>query len=326
MPTAEFDLIQQYFSHDYPQRAEVVLSVGDDAALCNIPAGQQLAISVDTLVAGVHFPLDTPAEAIGHKALAVNLSDMAAMGAQPAWMTLALTCPHVDADWLQGFAHGLRQLATAANVSLIGGDTTRGALTITIQIMGLVPTGQALTRSGAQVGDGIYVTGSLGDAGLGLDIVQGGASVASPHANWLTRRLSHPSPRWQAGQNLYGVANSAIDISDGLAADLGHILNASGVGATLIVDNLPLSKAMQAAVTPEQAWRYALTSGDDYELCFTVPVAAEYLLAGVLPFKLPYTRIGTIEAASGLRCVRRDGSAFSLARAGYQHFAHAAEE
>ncbi len=320
MPTAEFDLIQQYFSHDYPQRPEVVLSVGDDAALCNIPAGQQLAISVDTLVAGVHFPLDTTAEAIGHKALAVNLSDMAAMGAQPAWMTLALTCPQVDLEWLQGFAHGLRQLATAANVSLIGGDTTRGELTITIQIMGLLPIGQALTRSGAQVGDGIYVTGSLGDAGLGLAIVQNRASVASEHADWLTRRLSHPSPRWQAGQALLGIANSAIDISDGLAADLGHILTASGVGASLIVDDLPLSKAMQASVTQEQAWQYALTSGDDYELCFTVPTAAQHLLPKILPPDVPCTRIGAIEAASGLRCVRHDGSVFSLGKAGYQHF------
>lgn len=318
MPSAEFDLIQQYFSHDYPQRTDVVLSVGDDAALCNVPAGQQLAISVDTLVAGVHFPLETAAEAIGHKALAVNLSDMAAMGAQPAWMTLALTCPHIEPKWLQGFAHGLRQLATAANVSLIGGDTTRGNLTITIQIMGLVPAGQALTRSGAQVGDGIYVTGSLGDAGLGLAIVQGRATAAQ--ADWLTRRLSHPSPRWQAGRALLGIANSAIDISDGLAADLGHILTASGVGATLIVDDLPLSTAMQAAVTQEQAWQYALTAGDDYELCFTVPAAAQALLPDLLSPAARYSHIGTIETMTGLRCVRRDGSAFSLTQTGYQHF------
>lgn len=319
----EFELIQQYFTQDYPKRDDVILSVGDDAAVCQVPSDQQLAISVDTLVAGVHFPLQTPPAAIGHKALAVNLSDMAAMGAKPAWMTLALTCPSIDQAWLAAFTQGLRLLAEQAKVSLIGGDTTQGPLTITIQVIGLLPQGRALVRSGAQPGDAIYVTGTIGDAGVGLAIAQGQRDVAAPWDAWLLSRLTHPSPRWQAGQALLGVASSAIDISDGLAADIGHLLTASRVGATLQIEQLPLSQAMRESVSSAEAWHFALTAGDDYELCFTVPPTVTPLLADLLPPTLRYTRIGTIEAKPGLRLAMASGELFELTdKTGFQHFQH----
>jgi thiamine-monophosphate kinase len=318
MPT-EFEVIARYFTHGFPNRSDVILGVGDDAALCTVPVGKQLAISVDTLVGDVHFPLTTPPEDVGYKALAVNLSDMAAMGATPAWVTLALTCPEINTHWLNGFTRGFLELAKRAHVSLIGGDMTKGALTITVQVMGFVPVGKALQRNGAQVNDGIYVTGTLGDAGLGLASVLKRMTLPSWVKQVVEFRLHRPTPRLQEGQTLRGIAHSAIDISDGLLADLGHILDASGVGALIELEALPLSQALQQQLALEQAWQFALTAGDDYELCFTVPPEKEAQLPDLLPAGM-FKRIGRIEQAQGIRCVDATGQLFEVELTGYQHF------
>jgi thiamine-monophosphate kinase len=319
MPIAEFDAIARYFTQAFPKRADVILGIGDDAALSSVPSGMQLAIAIDTLVEGVHFPKKTRSENIGYKALAVNLSDLAAMGATPAWMTLALTCQKMDEAWLTGFSQGLLELATRYNVSLIGGDTTCGALTVTIQVTGFVPPHRALRRSGAQVGDGIYVTGTLGDAGLGLASMQKRVVLPRKVRQFVESRLNRPTPRLAEGKALRQCANSAIDISDGLVADLGHILSASGVGASLQVDRLPLSKALRKVMYPEKAWQMALSAGDDYELCFTVPPNRVAKLQNALPKDI-YTHIGIIEATPGLRCLDTNGQLFVPSIRGYQHF------
>lgn len=317
---SEFDIITQFFKNTFPQRAEVLHGIGDDAAVCHVPAGYQLVISVDTLVEDVHFIAGTDPEDIAYKALAVNLSDMAAMGASPAWMTLALTTPTGDESWLQRFSMGLRSLAQYHHVALIGGDTTRGALTISIQIMGLIPAQQALSRAGARVGDKIYVTGTLGDAGLGLAIAQQRHTVNdATAAEYLVNRLHRPTPRIEIGVALRTIAHSAIDISDGLAADLQHILTASGVGATLYADKLPLSTELQQNLSVQEAIHTALTAGDDYELCFTVPPAHHAQLEQALQGQ-PYTCIGEITASDNLQCLDKTGNTISLTKAGYQHF------
>lgn len=315
----EFEIISNYFSYSFPLRPDVILGVGDDAAICTVPAGMQLALAIDTLVEGVHFPITTAPEDIGYKALAVNLSDMAAMGATPAWMTLALTCPQANDQWLAKFSQGLQELAQAAQVSLIGGDTTRGPLTVTVQIAGFVPTNSTLQRRGAQPGDGIYVTGQLGDAGLGLACTRGQIDLPPEAQKYVESRLNRPTPRWQEGQALRGIASSAIDISDGLAADLGHILQQSGVGASVFVEDLPLSKVLHTYLPKETAWNLALSAGDDYELCFTVPPSRESMLQRALPVGT-YTHIGIIEQTLGLRCVFKDGREFLVEKGGYQHF------
>lgn len=324
MSIAEFDVITRYFSQNFPKRTDVILGVGDDAALCTIPSGMQLAIAIDTLVADVHFPRQTSPQDIGYKALAVNLSDMAAMGATPTWMTLALTCSQTDESWLQKFAQGLLELAEMHNVSLIGGDTTSGAtLTITIQITGFVPPNQALQRCSAKPGDGIYVTGTLGDAGLGLASIQKQPIekqlILPPQIQlYLESRLNRPTPRIREGQALRGIASSAIDISDGLVADLGHILTASQVGALVELEKLPLSRAIQECCITD-AWKIALSAGDDYELCFTVPPNQEIALQNALTSD-SYARIGTIEITPGLRCQDAGGKIFMPQQKGYQHF------
>lgn len=315
----EFEVITRYFAQGFPQRADVVYGVGDDAALCVVPAGEQLAISVDTLVAGVHFPSMIAPEDVGYKALAVNLSDMAAMGATPAWATLALTCPQIEENWLAAFVQGFTELAEQTQVSLIGGDMTQGALTISVQILGLIPINQALRRNGAKVNDGIYVTGTLGDAGLGLASVEKRLTLPMPLKQQVEMRLNRPTPRLQIGQALRNIANSAIDISDGLLADLGHILKASGVGASIQLAALPLSPTLQQVLTPEQAWQLALTAGDDYELCFTVPPEKTLQLQALLPAGA-YKRIGTITQENGISCLDPAGQLFTVAQMGYRHF------
>lgn len=319
MPLHEFDVITRYFSQTFPYRADVLFGIGDDAAICVAPKGMQLAIAIDTLVAGVHFPRTTAPKDIGYKALAVNLSDMAAMGATPAWMTLALTCPpDTNENWLADFSSGLRELAECYQVSLIGGDTTTGPLTVTIQVTGFVPAPLALHRHGAQLGDGIYVTGTLGDAGLGLASIQQQLSLPALAQHQVESRLNRPTPRLQAGQALRGIANSAIDISDGLVADLGHILAASQVGASIYLEQLPLSTVLREQLSLEAAWQLALSAGDDYELCFTVPQPQEEALSKALTMG-SYTRIGLIEASPGLRCFDANGQTFISAVKGYIH-------
>ena len=318
MSDSEFDIIRRYFTRQATDRKDVITGIGDDAALLRVPAGMELVVCVDTLVEGVHFPAGTAAAAVGHKALAVNLSDLAAMGAEPAWVTLAITLPVPDADWLDGFSRGFFNLAGRFGVQLVGGDTTQGPLSITIQAHGFVPQGKALHRHGAQPGDHIYVTGSLGDAGVAL-------LLGSDAGEALQQRLDFPEPRLAAGEALRGIASAAVDISDGLLADLGHLLVHGQLGASVFVDDLPTSAAFNAVL--QQGHDLArlrdlpLAAGDDYELCFTVPAALLAQLEVALPgFSCRCTRIGAVEQESGIRCYSADGNACIPGARGYQHF------
>lgn len=317
MAIGEFELIRRFFTKQAVKQASTVLGVGDDCALLRVEERQDLAVTADTLVEGVHFLPDVDPESLGHKVLAVNLSDLAAMGAEPRWVTLALTLPHSERAWLQSFARGFFALAERHGVELVGGDTTRGPLTITVQALGLAPREHALRRSGARPGDLVYLTGELGTAGLGLKIRQGSTDIDDPTA---VVRLEKPEPRIDAGIRLRGLAGSCIDVSDGLAADLGHILEASGVGATIEWDRLPLTDGISRYIVETGDWRMPLSAGDDYELCFTVPPAnrdalEQRLTAGDCPFAL----IGRIESQAGLRLLR-DGRSIELSQDGYQHF------
>lgn len=324
MSNSEFDIIRRFFTGQSVERADVELGIGDDAALLMPPQDMLLAVSTDTLVAGIHFPLDTHPQAIGHKALAVNFSDMAAMGAEPAWSLLNITLPEFDEIWLTEFAQGFFGLARKYNVQLVGGDTTRGPLSISVQITGFVPRGKALMRQGAQPGDGVFVTGTLGDAGLGLQLKQGeisSTSISDTVQDELVARLEHPMPRVEAGLALRGLATSAIDISDGLVADLGHVLTASDVGADIIVDNLPFSLAFQS-LESAPSWQQAVNAGDDYELCFTVPADREAdVQAKLHAVNCPCTRIGEISDRSGLRWHDSEGVEAPLTNTSFDHFA-----
>ncbi len=314
----EFELIESFFTKDRSQRKDVLLGIGDDAALLKVPAKQSLVVSTDTLLSGVHFPEKTAPFDIGFKALAVNLSDLAAMGATPAWATLALTLPRANEKWLKEFSRGFFTLINRYGMQLVGGDTTRGSLAITVQVLGFVPVNKALQRKQARVEDKIYVTGTLGDAGLALKLL--GSSKLKKSA-YLLQRFNRPEPRVETGQALCGVSRCAIDISDGLAADLGHILRASGVGAHVFVENLPLSSVLKNNLTKPEAWSLALNSGDDYELCFTVSPSQEPKLKKVLgKIKCPYTWIGTVEKKPGLRLKYPQGCAANIALKGYRHF------
>jgi len=316
MALSEFEIIQQIFQQHKFDRQDVRLGIGDDAAVVEVPEGHELAISMDTLIEDVHFPKDMKPKDIGYRALAVNLSDLAAMGAEPAWVTLALTIPEANESWLKAFASGFFGLADQYNVQLIGGDTTRGKLSITVQVHGLLPKGNRLSRSGAQVGDQIYVTGTLGDAAAGLRFW----NEPDHSFSWLKKRLARPTPQTELGIGLRSFATSAIDISDGLVTDLGHILSASNVGASVNLEALPLSLALCGVVEFEKAREFALAGGDDYELCFTVP-AKELKQIECLKHAGQISYIGEIEAAPGLRCLDRDGSELDIAGlAGYQHF------
>jgi len=310
MPLSEFALIQRFFTQQRIKNPSTHLGIGDDCALLSIPEGFDLAVTTDTMVENVHFFAGTDPELLGHKLLAVNLSDLAAMGAKPVSVTLALTLPKVDENWLTAFANGFLKLAERYSVDLIGGDTTSGPLTLTVQAMGIVPKGQALRRSAAQPGDFIYMTGCLGDAGLGLKIKQGYICADSEAA--LTR-FNRPEPQIEAGRALIGIANACIDLSDGLAGDLGHILEQSRVGACLDWDALPLSKAVLGYINDTGDWSMPLTAGDDYELCFTVSPeqAAQLTIAA--------TKIGIIESKPGLR-LNKSGHIQPLEVKGFEHF------
>ncbi|MCB1876671.1 MAG: thiamine-phosphate kinase [Chromatiales bacterium] len=319
MSVSEFQLIQRYFSSLGQSRGDVILGIGDDCALLRPRPEEALAVSIDTLVEGVHFsPGDDP-ESLGHKALAVNLSDLAACGAEPAWATLAIALPGVNTErlqWLAGFASGFDALARRYGVSLVGGDTTRGALSITVQVHGFVPDALALRRDGAREGDGIYLSGMVGDAALALRRRQG-VDIGGGDFSDLEARLHRPEPRLALGSQLRGVATAAIDVSDGLAADLGHILERSGVGATLDLSALPLSPIVAAFVTRHDDWALPLSGGDDYELCFTASNQHRARLA-----QLGCHRIGRVTAEPGLRCLRPDGEIFAPLVSGYEHFRH----
>ncbi len=318
----EFELIRRFFLRPQPSGSGVVLGIGDDAAVLSLPPDAQLVAAVDTIVSGGHFPVETDPRSIGHRALAVNLSDLAAMGATPAWMTLALTMPRVEEAWLQRFSSGLLDLADANGVTLVGGDTTRGPLSVSVQILGHLPRGTALRRSGGRAGDLLVVTGTLGDGGAGLAFAK---SPPQAHiraaALELVQRFDYPSPRVQFGRAARGVATAAMDISDGLVADLPKLAQASGVAAHVEVERLPLSAALRAAVPASQARDWALAAGDDYELLLAVPAGhhAE-LKAAADRLNLSLTTIGELRAGADVTW-SLNGKDFTPGVRGWDHFA-----
>lgn len=316
---SEFELIKRYFTRAAPGAA---LGVGDDAALLRVAPGMELAVSSDMLVCGTHFLPDADPVLLGHKTLAVNLSDMAAMGAQPRWALLAIALPEADEGWLQQFSAGFFALAQQHGVELIGGDTTRGPLSLCVTILGEVPQGEALRRSGAQAGDDIWVSGRLGDAALALAHLQGKVQLSAQDLAACAPALHQPRPRMALGAALRGVANSAIDISDGLLADLGHLLECSKVGAEIRFDALPVSAPLRTYLAEPLGRHCALAGGDDYELCFTAPGKRRNEIEKIAAtLDLPLTHIGAIVA--GNSCMVRDinGSVIQMGEAGFDHFA-----
>ncbi|AXC78219.1 thiamine-phosphate kinase [Salmonella enterica] len=323
MACGEFSLIARYFDRVRSTRLDVETGIGDDCALLNIPEKQTLAISTDTLVAGNHFLPDIDPADLAYKALAVNLSDLAAMGADPAWLTLAITLPEVDEPWLEAFSDSLFELLNYYDMQLIGGDTTRGPLSMTLGIHGYIPTGRALKRAGAKPGDWIYITGTPGDSAAGLAVLQNRLLVSEEtDAHYFIKRHLRPTPRILHGQALRDIASAAIDISDGLISDLGHIVKASGCGAKVDVDALPKSAAMMRHVDAGQALRWTLSGGEDYELCFTVPELNRGALdVAIGQLGVPFTCIGQMSAdVEGLSFVR-DGMPVTFDWKGYDHFA-----
>lgn len=318
MSLNEFSLIESYFKSKTITREEVALGIGDDAAVIDVPTSEQLVVTTDCLVEGVHFPQNVPADKLANRALAVNLSDLAAMGATPKWMTLALTLPEATETWLTEFSAGLFNLAQRFQVQLVGGDITQGPLTITLQVMGTVPQGKALTRGGAQVGDLIYVTGRLGEAVL-PQLLPGEVETALQSA--IDLALYFPEPRVATGQALQTLATAAIDISDGLAADLHHLCKASGVGADLMQSQIPIAKVLQATCDPENALNLALTNGDDYELCFTVPASKQASLTTLTKtWSHPCICIGKITDTKKINLINEKQNVNPLPPKGYQHF------
>ena len=307
----EFDLIRKYFTWPIKDPS-VALGVGDDAALFSLEQGYQLVTTTDTLTEGIHFRENTPVKDIAHKSLAVNLSDIAAMGAKAKYFTLAISLPKIDQSWLKEFSDSLKQLSERYEVSLIGGDTTRGSLTITITMIGIVESSKALTRSGARPGDGVYVSGRIGDAGFCFWKLSNGL-VSS---NQELKRLNCPIPRIELGLALQNLASSCIDISDGLEQDLSHILKASSVGAVIEVKKIPVSEALHVHVKDTNDWSIPLCGGDDYELCFTIPEGKEEALKIVSEScNVNITKIGVVTESLGLQIEGFDGP-----RKSYQHF------
>lgn len=306
MPASEFSLIYRYFA-GLGGGAAVDLGVGDDCAILRLAAGERLATSVDTMVAGRHFFADSFPEDIGYRVVSAAVSDLAAMGARPLGMTLALTLPEPDDFWLHTFSQGVAKASSDYQLPLVGGDTTCGPLTITVQVLGALPQEQALLRSGAQQGDEVYVSGTLGDAAAALAFIAGDWQPAAEHAEYLLERFNRPHAQLELGRELLGRATAAIDISDGLLADAGHIAAASGVKIVIDHNTLPLSEALATHDCKDTIKRWALSGGDDYQLCFCLPAGSEPPAS--------VTRIGQVEAGAGVDC----GVAIDFA-AGYQHF------
>ena len=315
MGAGEFDLIARIRARA-GEHAGVVLGIGDDAALLQVPVGRQLVVTADTLNAGVHFPLDTLPADIGWKSLAVNLSDLAAMGATPVWCTLSLSLPQVDSAWVDAFLDGFLTLADLHGVSLVGGDTTRGPLSIAVTAMGLVETGAALRRDGARIGDDVWVTGTLGDAAAALQCLQETRALLPA----LKARLDRPTPRIAAGQRLSGLASSCIDVSDGLLADLAHVCKRSKVGAEIELQRLPASPEL-SALQDDLRWPLQASGGDDYELCFTAAPRNRELVVQALDFAgVAGTRIGRIVSGQGVQAFDVQGKPWNPVRPGYEHF------
>lgn len=314
--SSEFTLINDYFHWD-AQHANVLMGVGDDAAILNVTDNKRLVVTSDTFIEGVHFPKDTSAYAIGHKALAVNLSDLAAMGADPAWFTLALTLPDVDEHWLKGFSSGLKALASQFSIDLVGGDTTRGSLSITITAMGLAEEKQLLQRSTAATGDKIYVTGELGAAAAGLAHLKGRFQLSEETASQCRQQLDYPIPRNAESRVIREYASSCIDISDGFLADLQHILDASKLGAIIKLDAIPVMQSLKS-YEPERIQHFSLRGGDDYELLFTIPEAnVNAFEQAIQHSNMMCYCVGQMDAAiQGIQTENQQ----SLSATGYNHF------
>lgn len=320
--TDEFSIIKKYFDWRYQARFPafdaITLGIGDDAAVLDMPSDKQLVVCVDTLIEGVHFPEDTSPHAIAHKALSVNLSDLAAMGADPAWFTLALTLPEVDEAWLQEFSNGLKALSNQQAIYLVGGDTTKGKLSITIQAMGWLDPTNVMKRSGANHGDYIYISGTVGDAAAGLAVLQQRLYLNPYDTSECVSRLEYPQARLSLSRLIRGSASACIDVSDGLVADLSHILNASQMGAKINVSQIPLSPVLKKLHNQQKALEYALTGGDDYELLFTVKPADALLLEELVQKRnMPITAIGIVD--KNVKGIEFDEDV-ALGRDGYRHF------
>jgi thiamine-monophosphate kinase len=321
MGISEFALIERYFRHCGVQRSDVRLGVGDDAALLECPRDAELVATVDTLVEGNHFPAGSPAASLGHRALAVNLSDLAAMGARPAWALLSLTMPSAEEGWLGEFASGFSALARAHGVALVGGNTTSGPLCISVQLLGHVPRGAALVRSAGKPGDDLFVSGTPGDSTAGLALEQGRLSAAGHTAKYLRERFLFPTPRVALGERLRKFASACIDVSDGLLGDAGKLAQASRCGLEIEFGSLPVSAALVEAVGNEQARRLALTGGEDYELCFTVRAEVVARMQQELPpEQWGYRRIGVLSATPGARVLATDASVMDFSHSGFSHF------
>jgi len=316
----EFELIKQFFTEQAVKRKDVLLGIGDDCAVVSSTENQNIVVTTDTLVAGVHFPLGTSPKAIGHKAVAVNLSDIAAMGAKPSWISLAITLPEVNDDWLSEFCSGVFELCEYYNVQLIGGDTTQGPLSITITAQGITPEGKYLSRSGAKSGDWLYVTGELGDAALALQHYKESVLTENDIIEQVQNKLDFPKPRVLAGQALREYASAAIDISDGLLSDLGHICQASNVGANIVLDAIPLSDAMKKSQSFDDSVHLALNGGDDYELLFTVSEDKKVGMETALSHAgTAITCIGQINA-SQIISTTLNNKAVPIRNSGFEHF------
>lgn len=317
---SEFEIISHYFTPSYPLTDKIKLAIGDDCALLDPICGMQLAISTDILVEGEHFFPHTDPRALGYKCLAVNLSDLAAMGAKPTFFTLALVLPNANATWLSQFSHGLLTLANEYNCKLIGGDTTKGPLTIGITIFGEIPYGQALRRNGAKNGDDIWISGTIGDARLALAVYRNELILDLNIYKDIELRMHQPIPRIALGIALRTIAHAAIDISDGLTGDLSHILKLSQVGATVYVDSLPISSILRQQ-SLEIRYNFALSGGDDYELCFTAPVQLRQdVLLAAANSTTTVTRIGVIEENLGLRLVDINKKLVDITVHAFDHF------
>ncbi len=318
----EFQIIDSYFQPRSFKRKDVQIGIGDDGAVSTVPEGQQLVTTTDTLVENVHFPADASGRSVAHKALAVNLSDLAAMGAEPAWISLSLSLPAYEETWLNDFSACLQELTQYYSIQLIGGDTVQGPLAITITAQGFVPQGQALTRSRAMPGDSIFVTGTVGDAGLGLKLHQQKQTPDSQYMRYLLERFHCPTPRVLVGTTLRRIASACIDVSDGVISDLKHLLYASQCGATIQVEQLPLSEAMQGLSPSEEAIEFALTAGDDYELLFTVPEEQKgNLKVALANCNVSATCIGHVTGVSEKLELKYGDQSYHLASTGFEHFA-----
>jgi thiamine-monophosphate kinase len=321
MSLNEFELIENFFKHLTVPGPDVLCGIGDDCAVIKVPEGSELVVSVDTLVSGVHFFSSVNPYDLGYKSLAVNISDIAAMGARPKWVTLSITLPEIANSWLQDFTAGFSKLANKYSIALVGGDLTNGPLSVSVQIFGICDEGKSLKRNGARPGDDIYISGYLGAAAYALSTLSSEKDQNSSIHDYCHDRLLRPEPRVVLGERLVDLATSAIDISDGLASDLGHITNASEVGASIMLSRIPLHEEIKNIEDENRIWETVLCVGDDYELCFTAPESTREEISNLInDLDYPVTRIGTIESTNEVNWLLANGVKFSPKKSGYKHF------